>query len=140
MFTPLIAHALLTACSQPPQAEPPRAHADSAHADSGTTAAPHTQTADTNHIDVLVTLDGAPVEGALVIQGGTTEHWYTGADGRVSVLLDTAVVGDLMLVASHPEARVWGEFTPDPEEPQDCLLYTSPSPRDLSTSRMPSSA
>ena len=26
-----------------------------------------------------------------------------------------------------------GEFT-------DCLLYTSPSPRDLSTSRMPSSA
>ena len=26
------------------------------------------------------------------------------------------------------------------EEPTDCLLYTSPSPRDLSTSRMPSSA
>ena len=25
-------------------------------------------------------------------------------------------------------------------EIQDCLLYTSPSPRDLSTSRMPSSA
>ena len=27
-----------------------------------------------------------------------------------------------------------------PEAPYDCLLYTSPSPRDLSTSRMPSSA
>ena len=26
------------------------------------------------------------------------------------------------------------------EEPFTCLLYTSPSPRDLSTSRMPSSA
>ena len=26
------------------------------------------------------------------------------------------------------------------KRPQDCLLYTSPSPRDLSTSRMPSSA
>ena len=26
------------------------------------------------------------------------------------------------------------------EEVEDCLLYTSPSPRDLSTSRMPSSA
>ena len=26
------------------------------------------------------------------------------------------------------------------EEDEDCLLYTSPSPRDLSTSRMPSSA
>ena len=25
-------------------------------------------------------------------------------------------------------------------QPKDCLLYTSPSPRDLSTSRMPSSA
>ena len=28
----------------------------------------------------------------------------------------------------------------DPEEVYSCLLYTSPSPRDLSTSRMPSSA
>ena len=28
----------------------------------------------------------------------------------------------------------------DPEEAKVCLLYTSPSPRDLSTSRMPSSA
>ena len=27
-----------------------------------------------------------------------------------------------------------------PEQTRDCLLYTSPSPRDLSTSRMPSSA
>ena len=26
------------------------------------------------------------------------------------------------------------------DEIEDCLLYTSPSPRDLSTSRMPSSA
>ena len=31
-----------------------------------------------------------------------------------------------------------GEGTPS--TPQGCLLYTSPSPRDLSTSRMPSSA
>ena len=29
---------------------------------------------------------------------------------------------------------------PDKSEPYNCLLYTSPSPRDLSTSRMPSSA
>ena len=29
---------------------------------------------------------------------------------------------------------------PSVEQPYDCLLYTSPSPRDLSTSRMPSSA
>ena len=30
--------------------------------------------------------------------------------------------------------------TPHPRTATDCLLYTSPSPRDLSTSRMPSSA
>ena len=29
---------------------------------------------------------------------------------------------------------------PEGATPKDCLLYTSPSPRDLSTSRMPSSA
>ena len=32
---------------------------------------------------------------------------------------------------------VWHD---DNELPKSCLLYTSPSPRDLSTSRMPSSA
>ena len=31
-------------------------------------------------------------------------------------------------------------FTYDYPQPENCLLYTSPSPRDLSTSRMPSSA
>ena len=35
----------------------------------------------------------------------------------------------------------WGEFEQEnPSTFQSCLLYTSPSPRDLSTSRMPSSA
>ena len=31
-------------------------------------------------------------------------------------------------------------LNPRAVEQEDCLLYTSPSPRDLSTSRMPSSA
>ena len=34
----------------------------------------------------------------------------------------------------HPTFNPWGDIKPP------CLLYTSPSPRDLSTSRMPSSA
>ena len=34
-------------------------------------------------------------------------------------------------------AKVSGDYNP---VHMDCLLYTSPSPRDLSTSRMPSSA
>ena len=38
-------------------------------------------------------------------------------------------------------AEVNGEMAPtDLQRLQACLLYTSPSPRDLSTSRMPSSA
>ena len=42
-----------------------------------------------------------------------------------------------------PLARRGGGATPPVTDPNDyygCLLYTSPSPRDLSTSRMPSSA
>ena len=35
---------------------------------------------------------------------------------------------------------IYPEFTPDPNEPFRCLLYTSPSPRDVEESRMPSSA
>ena len=34
----------------------------------------------------------------------------------------------------------WAQPSTSRMEPEDCLLYTSPSPRDLSTSRMPSSA
>ena len=33
-----------------------------------------------------------------------------------------------------------GTLVDKPEDPATCLLYTSPSPRDLSTPRMPSSA
>ena len=34
----------------------------------------------------------------------------------------------------------WRRMQLDSSLREDCLLYTSPSPRDLSTSRMPSSA
>ena len=39
-------------------------------------------------------------------------------------------------------AKVLADLVPQLEDlvPDTCLLYTSPSPRDLSTSRMPSSA
>ena len=42
---------------------------------------------------------------------------------------------DPKTVLEYVRARLAGE-----EPPEACLLYTSPSPRDLSTSRMPSSA
>ena len=41
------------------------------------------------------------------------------------------------VLANQPPCRDWSVVVVDDES---CLLYTSPSPRDLSTSRMPSSA
>ena len=56
-----------------------------------------------------------------------------------------AYEADLDLVEVAPKAKPpvakimdYGKFKY--EQAQNCLLYTSPSPRDLSTSRMPSSA
>jgi len=50
----------------------------------------------------------------------------------------------MMIVLRRPIVNLlfqYGQFGPEAREAtQDCLLYTSPSPRDLSTSRMPSSA
>ena len=38
------------------------------------------------------------------------------------------------------EGQLWFDTTAGTDQLKVCLLYTSPSPRDLSTSRMPSSA
>ena len=46
-------------------------------------------------------------------------------------------VAYLLLLGKLPTSSELDEFE---EELSSCLLYTSPSPRDLSTSRMPSSA
>ena len=40
----------------------------------------------------------------------------------------------------HYLIQAWNYILESLDEEQTCLLYTSPSPRDLSTSRMPSSA
>ena len=40
----------------------------------------------------------------------------------------------------EPEEPVTEEKAEDEEQPKNCLLYTSPSPRDATLSRMPSSA
>ena len=55
-----------------------------------------------------------------------------------------ALLNDDMLARFNERAPVYDRenrfFDEDFEELKACLLYTSPSPRDLSTSRMPSSA
>jgi hypothetical protein len=58
-------------------------------------------------VTVLVTLDGEPVQGAVVSQGGRARRWSSGADGRVELEIDPTVSGDLAVVAAHPEARTW---------------------------------
>ena len=59
-------------------------------------------------------------------------------DGRASVTFETATdtvteTADLVIAADGIHSAIRAQMYP-------CLLYTSPSPRDLSTSRMPSSA
>lgn len=70
------------------------------------TAAPVAETH--RPIEVRVTLDGAPIEGAMVTQGGTRAHVFTDTHGVAVVDLDLRleVRG---IVASHPEARTLGE-------------------------------
>ena len=65
--------------------------------------------------------------------------------GFYSVFMVADKVTVITKRAGSDQAHQWesdgkGEFTISDAEREDCLLYTSPSPRDLSTSRMPSSA
>ena len=54
----------------------------------------------------------------------TEIHWWYGNSG---------FLGDVII-------EIANRFNDSQDEYMVCLLYTSPSPRDLSTSRMPSSA
>ena len=73
------------------------------------------------------------------MQVGDLVKWY----GRLAVIVEegpAASSGMMWLILVDGkispvfEEDLWAEWC------IDCLLYTSPSPRDLSTSRMPSSA
>ena len=73
--------------------------------------------------------------GKLVIVGSSMGGWQSLLYARAN----PQRVQGLVTIAAAPdftEDGYWANFT----EAQNCLLYTSPSPRDLSTSRMPSSA
>lgn len=59
-------------------------------------------------VTITVTLDGLPVEGARVTQGGATTFTLTDADGRTTVQVDHRVRGEVVFMASVPSARIQG--------------------------------
>ena len=92
-------------------------------------------------VDVIVdTILGSPGEVTLVCLGPLSNvaaavlraPEITEAVERVVIMGGTGVHGPGN-VSAMAEFNFWAD-------PEACLLYTSPSPRDLSTSRMPSSA
>ncbi|TPV93247.1 MAG: hypothetical protein B7733_21515 [Myxococcales bacterium FL481] len=69
---------------------------------------------------VVVRLDGQPVTGVIVKQGGVEEHYLTGDDGTVTVTVQVNE-GDLIVHASHPQARVGFAFV-SPEDTEDAEI------------------
>ena len=73
--------------------------------------------------------------GTVADEHDVVEAMRTDAAEELTALLAGKSIGN--------DSEVEGEEDEENEEEHDestCLLYTSPSPRDLSTSRMPSSA
>mgnify|MGYP003692246393 CR=1 FL=1 len=79
----------------------------------------------------------------------TGTHFRTGVSYMLPVLLIGGMVGSLAVIGGNniAEDSIWRVFKDIGTigltyfvPIMACLLYTSPSPRDLSTSRMPSSA
>ena len=62
------------------------------------------------------------------------------ANGATHTAAGTTFTYDATAGVWNPAATGNAAITTDGSTPSLCLLYTSPSPRDLSTSRMPSSA
>lgn len=63
-------------------------------------------------LTVTVTLDGAPVEGAAVMQGGLDRRWPTDANGEAQIEVDPTFHGEIVVMASHPDARIAGDYAP----------------------------
>jgi hypothetical protein len=73
---------------------------------------------------VRVTLDGAPVAGAKLSQGGHAARWVTDEAGLAQITPSLEVEGEQVLMASHPEARIGGIYLPDAEDtaPAELLI------------------
>jgi len=57
-------------------------------------------------VTITVTLDGAPVEGANLWQGGIPTHRATDAAGQAVFPVDRSLDADIVVMATHPDARI----------------------------------
>ena len=101
------------------------------------------QTAEAGAPAVFEFNPGGMVDGAVV--GATGEHLQgkrvtVSLSERAEVLLPSTRAFEVSAAGQLPSGFDPGALYPSRNHPRACLLYTSPSPRDLSTSRMPSSA
>ena len=93
-------------------------------------------------------IDRIYVEGTQQGVGIISSVTYDEPSGIATVFTETNhgfSVGDPVTLAGivfncTGSTGITTNIFPDPQQSYTCLLYTSPSPRDLSTSRMPSSA
>ena len=86
-------------------------------------------------VDVAINLGIDSRKSDQAVRGATVLPNGTGKTVKVAVFTD----GDNVEKAKAAGADIVG-LDDLAEQVKNCLLYTSPSPRDLSTSRMPSSA
>lgn len=67
-------------------------------------------------VTVTVTLDGEPLKGAWVVQGGRGGHQLTDGTGSASLILDMALDGEVAVSVSHPDARTAHQSVRDRSE------------------------
>ena len=103
--------------------------------------------------------DRVPTTSSTAVESGSLDLTYVFVTGETSnptvvgeVLSDPSAKTSIIVIARLLDAEGNGvndkslQFSSDQEgefdtsDPSTCLLYTSPSPRDISGSRMPSSA
>ena len=91
-----------------------------------------------------VTYEGQEYHPGELLKVGKVPESTEAKATNLSLTLSTAKLGKqsgvLSVTTSGIAASADGELTVNLDLFKSCLLYTSPSPRDLSTSRMPSSA
>lgn len=80
----------------------------------------------------VVTDGTAPVEGAIVMQGGGAPQMVTGPDGTFSVTLTTKIIGTPAVVAAKTGYRSAGdEFLELPTDSVELILYAAQPPDNI---------